>query len=92
MCFNIGDNLFYGNGFSNLLHQADKNNKGAYIFLQSKNPNQYGVIKFNRNNEIVSIIEKPKVFVSNFVVTGLYFYDAHAVGLAKSLSRQKGRT
>ena len=86
----LGDNLFYGNGFSNLLHQADKNNKGAYIFsYKVKNPNQYGVIKFNRNSEIVSIIEKPKVFVSNFVVTGLYFYDANAVGLAKKLKSSK---
>ena len=82
----LGDNLFYGNGFSNILNQAVKNIKGAYIFsYKVKNPNQYGVLKFNRNSEIVSIIEKPKVFVSNFAVTGLYFYDSHAVELAKKL-------
>ncbi len=82
----LGDNLFYGNGFSNLLHQANKNDKGAYIFsYKVKNPNQYGVVKFDRNNKIVSIIEKPKVFISNFAVTGLYFYDSHGVEFAKKL-------
>lgn len=86
----LGDNLFYGNGFSNLLKKADKNKKGAFIFsYQVKNPNQYGVLKFNRNNEIVSIVEKPKVFVSNVAVTGLYFYDYRAVELAKKLQPSK---
>ena len=86
----LGDNLFYGNGFSNLLNKADKNEKGAFIFsYQVKNPNQYGVLKFNKNNEVVSIVEKPKVFVSNIAVTGLYFYDYRAVEFAKNFSHQK---
>ena len=86
----LGDNLFYGNGFSNLLNKAYKNEKGAYIFsYKVKNPNQYGVLKFNRNNEIVSIIEKPKVFVSDLAVTGLYFYDYRAVEFAKKLQPSK---
>jgi glucose-1-phosphate thymidylyltransferase len=81
----LGDNLFYGNGFSALLQQAGEISNGAHIFsYKVKNPNQYGVLKF-KNNEIVSIEEKPTKFVSNLAITGLYFYDNNVVKFAKDL-------
>lgn len=82
----LGDNVFFGNGFSKLLEKANNNDKGVQIFSYIVNsPNQYGVLKFNKNNKVVSIIEKPKVFVSNYAVTGLYFYDNVAPYYAKNL-------
>ena len=82
----LGDNLFYGNGFSHLLEVANKSIDGARIFSYVvKNPNQYGVLKFNKDKKVVSIVEKPKSFVSNLAVTGLYFYDKNASEFAKNL-------
>ena len=82
----LGDNVFFGNGFSKLLEEANYNDKGVQIFSYVvKNPNQYGVLKFNKKNKVVSIIEKPKVFVSNYAVTGLYFYNSAAPFYAKNL-------
>ena len=82
----LGDNLFYGNGFSHLLEVANKSIDGAQIFSYVvKNPNQYGVLKFNKDKKVVSIVEKPKSFVSNLAVTGLYFYDKNASEFAKNL-------
>ena len=82
----LGDNLFYGNGFSKLLQEANKAEFGAQIFSYNvKNPNQYGVIKFNEDKKIISIVEKPKNYVSNLAVTGLYFYDANASKFAHTL-------
>lgn len=82
----LGDNVFFGNGLSKLLEEANYNDKGVQIFSYIvKNPNQYGVLKFNKNDDVISIIEKPKKFVSNYAVTGLYFYDSDAPFYAKKL-------
>ena len=82
----LGDNIFFGNGFSKLLQEANKSNFGAQIFSYVvKNPNQFGVLKFDERKEVVSIVEKPTKFISNLVVTGLYFYDENAPYLAKTL-------
>ena len=83
----LGDNLFYGNGLSKLLQEANDAKYGAQIFSYNvKNPNQYGVIKFNKDKKVISIVEKPTVFVSNLAVTGLYFYDEKACDFAKKLN------
>ena len=82
----LGDNVFYGNGFSKLLEKANESIDGAQIFSYVvKNPNQYGVLKFNKDKKVISIVEKPKSFVSNEAVTGLYFYDKNASNYAKEL-------
>ena len=82
----LGDNIFFGNRFSSLLQDANKKDDGAQIFSYVvKNPNQYGVLKFDDNNKVISIIEKPNKFISNFAVTGLYFYDENAPIIAKNL-------
>lgn len=81
----LGDNIFFGDNFKKTLIKAS-NNKNNSIFLYSiKNPNKYGVAKLNKKQQIVEIIEKPKKFISNKVVTGLYFYDPSVVSVAKKL-------
>ena len=86
----LGDNLFYGNSFSDLLEEANEAAHGAQIFSYSvKNPNQYGVLKFDKDHKVLSIVEKPKVFVSNLAVTGLYFYNSDCVKYAKDLKPSK---
>jgi len=82
----LGDNIFFGNRFSSLLQDANKKDDGAQIFSYVvKNPNQYGVLKFDDKNKVISIIEKPNKFISNFAVTGLYFYNENAPTIAKNL-------
>ena len=82
----LGDNIFFGNGFSSLLQDANKKDYGAQIFSYVvKNPNQYGVLRYDDKNKVISIIEKPNEFVSNFAVTGLYFYNEDASSIAKKL-------
>ncbi len=89
VCLILGDNFFYGNGLSNKLINIKNNNKGAtLVAFEVQNPNDYGVIKFNKK-KIISIEEKPKKFVSNYAVTGLYFYDNNAVTYSKSLKPSK---
>jgi glucose-1-phosphate thymidylyltransferase len=82
----LGDNIFFGNRFSSLLQDANKKKDGAQIFSYVvKNPNQYGVLKFDDKNKVISIIEKPNQFISNLAVTGLYFYNEDAPTIAKNL-------
>lgn len=85
----LGDNIFYGPGFSGCLKEVVKNtaeNGGASIFAyQVKDPQRFGVVEFDENKKVVSIEEKPENPKSNFAVTGLYFYDNKAVDYAKSL-------
>ncbi len=82
----LGDNIFYGNGFVNLLNKA-KNNKGrATIFgYYVDDPQRFGVIEFDKDKKVVSIEEKPKAPKSNYAATGLYFYDSRAAKFAKEL-------
>lgn len=85
----LGDNIFYGPGFSGLLKKVVKSttNGGATIFgYQVKDPQRFGVVEFDNNGKAVSIEEKPLVPKSNYAVTGLYFYDNRVVNYAKSLT------
>ncbi|MCM8778389.1 MAG: glucose-1-phosphate thymidylyltransferase RfbA [Candidatus Omnitrophica bacterium] len=85
VCLILGDNIFFGHGLPVLLNEA-KENAGATIFgYYVKEPQRYGVIEFDKNNKVVSIEEKPKNPKSNWVVTGIYFYDNEVIKLAKTL-------
>lgn len=82
----LGDNIFYGQGFSKILKQAAANKKGATIFgYRVKDPQRFGVIGFDEEGQPVSIEEKPEKPASNFAVTGLYFYDNKVIEIAKNL-------
>ena len=82
----LGDNIFYGQNFSENLAQAMKKDKGATIFgYHVKDPERFGVVDFNTLGDVVSIEEKPYNPKSNFAVTGLYFYDNRVVELAKKI-------
>ena len=82
----LGDNLFYGSGFGHMLRQAAKNKGRATIFgYHVENPEQFGVVEFDKDGKPVSIVEKPKEPKSNYAVTGLYFYDNRVVEYAKNL-------
>ena len=82
----LGDNIFYGHDLERLLHSANTRETGATVFAYHVNdPERYGVAKFNKKNEVISIEEKPKQPKSNYAVTGLYFYDQKVVELANNL-------
>ena len=82
----LGDNIFYGHDLENLLHSANTREFGASIFVYHVNdPARYGVAEFDKDNKIISLDEKPKYPKSNYVVTGLYFYDQKVVELASNL-------
>jgi glucose-1-phosphate thymidylyltransferase len=82
----LGDNIFYGHDFANLLHNADQRSDGATVFAYHVNdPHRYGVAEFSPDGQVLSLEEKPARPKSNFAVTGLYFYDSKVVELAKSL-------
>ena len=86
VCLILGDNIFYGHGFSEILHKATTVNKGGTIFAyQVVNPEQFGIVEFNSKGKAVSIKEKPSKPKSNFAVTGLYFYDNDVIDIAKSI-------
>ena len=85
----LGDNIFYGQGFSGMLRSTIANiekNGGAAVFgYPVKDPQRFGVVEFDENNKAISIEEKPKEPKSEYAVTGLYFYDNKVVEYAKSL-------
>ena len=87
----LGDNFFYGQNLSKLLTECAKLKQGAKIVLHSvKNPELFGVAKINsKNKNILKIIEKPKKFISNYAITGLYFFDKKVVNYAKKLKPSK---
>lgn len=85
-CLVLGDNIFYGYGFSGTLLDAFQLKKGATVFGYYVNdPERYGVVEFDSNGSVLSIEEKPKVAKSNYAVTGLYFYDNTVVAKAKTI-------
>lgn len=90
VCLVLGDNIFYGNKFTDVLMKA-KNNKGkATVFGQYvKDPQRYGVVEFDKNGKVLSLEEKPKNPKSNYAVVGLYFYDNRVVKFAKELKPSK---
>ena len=86
----LGDNFFYGSGLEQILMKVNKIHEGASVFAYSvKDPERYGVVDFDENNNAVSIEEKPKKPKSNYAITGLYFYDSNAPTYAKSLKPSK---
>jgi glucose-1-phosphate thymidylyltransferase len=82
----LGDNIFYGHDFHQLLLNAKNREEGATIFTYHvRDPERYGVAEFDGNNQVISLEEKPIQPKSNYAVTGLYFYDEDVVEMAKSL-------
>ena len=86
VCLVLGDNIFYGQGFTPMLKQAANRKKGATVFgYQVKDPERFGVVEFNEQKQAISIEEKPVKPKSNFAVTGLYFYDNDVIDIAKNV-------
>ena len=86
----LGDNFFYGQSLTEKLKKCTKLKTGAKVLLHTvSNPSQYGVVKINKKNKILNIIEKPKKFFSNLAVTGLYFFDNNVIKYTKTLKFSK---
>ena len=86
VCLVLGDNIFYGQGFTPLLRQAVNRQKGATVFgYQVKDPERFGVVAFDDDKRAISIEEKPVKPKSNYAVTGLYFYDNDVIEIAKKV-------
>lgn len=81
----LGDNIFYASGMSKLLQNSADPNGGVVFAYQVSDPERYGVVEFNEENEVVSIEEKPKEPKSNYAVPGLYFYDNDVVEISKNI-------
>lgn len=87
VCLILGDNIFYGQHFTEKLVAAAKHNKGGTLFgYHVQNPQSFGVAEFNAKGQVVSIKEKPQKPKSNYAVTGLYFYDNRVIELAKHIA------
>lgn len=86
VCLILGDNIFYGQGFSPMLKSAVSMLDGAVVFgYQVKDPERFGLVEFDKDKNAISIEEKPVKPKSNFAVTGLYFYDKEVVEIAKKV-------
>ena len=86
VCLVLGDNIFYGQGFTPMLRRAAEQKSGATVFAyQVKNPEQFGVVEFDEQRSVKSIHEKPSNPRSHYAITGLYFYDNRVVELAKQV-------
>lgn len=90
VCLILGDNLFYGQGFTPVLEKASMLKEGACIFAYYvNNPSSYGIVEFDKNGKAISLEEKPNEPRSYYAVPGLYFYDNSVVKIAKSVSLSK---
>jgi glucose-1-phosphate thymidylyltransferase len=86
VCLVLGDNLFYGHGFTGNLREAAKLSSGARVFAyRVKDPERYGVVSFDETGKAITIEEKPREPKSNYAVVGLYFYDNEVVNIAATL-------
>ncbi len=86
VCLVLGDNVFYGANLTRTLRSAIDNNVGATIFgYPVKDPRSFGVVEFDKDNNVISIEEKPKEPKSNYAVPGLYFYDNRVIEIAKNV-------
>lgn len=86
----LGDNLFYGNSLTKIFQKANNNLSGATLFAYPvNNPERFGIVRFDKNFNVLEITEKPQIKKSNYAITGLYFYDKNAVDYAKSLTPSK---
>ncbi|MCX6148213.1 MAG: glucose-1-phosphate thymidylyltransferase RfbA [Candidatus Kapabacteria bacterium] len=86
VCLILGDNVFYGYGFSGILHQVSQKKEGATIFgYYVNNPSEFGVIEFDDKKNVISIEEKPKEPKSNYAIPGLYYYDNSVIDIAKNI-------
>lgn len=86
VCLVLGDNIFYGRGFSTLLRKVSKQEQGATVFgYQINDPGRFGVVEFDSDMHVLSIEEKPEQAKSNYAVTGLYFYDNDVIEIAKQV-------
>ena len=86
VCLILGDNIFHGHGFQEVLKKAVSLDKGAIVFgYYVKDPERYGVVEFNKNGKAISIEEKPLKPKSNYAIPGLYFYDNRVVEIARNL-------
>ncbi len=82
----LGDNIFYGRGFTQILTEASERERGANVFAyRVHDPERYGIVAFDQEGRAISLEEKPDKPQSNFAVTGLYFHDERAVEIAKAL-------
>ena len=84
----LGDNIFYGADFQNTLRESARLKKGAHLYAyQVKDPQRYGVVKLDEDGRPTSIVEKPKTHISDWALTGLYFYDNQVIEYAKMLKK-----
>ncbi len=90
VCLILGDNMFWGQGFSPMLREAAKREKGATVFgYKVQDPERFGIVEFDDKQSVLSIEEKPTQPKSHFAVTGLYFYDSQVVSIAKQVKQSK---
>ncbi|WP_288867975.1 glucose-1-phosphate thymidylyltransferase RfbA [uncultured Parvimonas sp.] len=90
VCLILGDNVFYGRGFSYVLQNSANLEEGAEIFgYYVKNPSEFGVVEFDENHKVVGLEEKPANPKSNYAIPGLYFYDNDVIEIAKTIKPSK---